>query len=176
MTIAPPASPAPSRSGRRALPALLAAAVLLPGLLSACTADDAAADGTGAAAGTTEAAAVGQCVRDQGYDVADDDFSTPGLVNLPADIAPESDAEDEYFDVVTTCQDTVGGGSLELSDEEKDSFVQEMVVMAQCLRDEGFENVEDPVDGVWFGPEEYEDDPAYEAAIDTCQAGMQRTG
>lgn len=179
ITSAPP-SPTTSRSSRRrsrrGLVALLAAGVLLPGLLAACSSDAPEAGTSSGTASSSEAAAVGQCVRDAGYDVEDSDFIEKGLLMLPGDVEPGSDAADDYFDVVSGCQDSVGSGSLKLSDEEKDSFTQEMIEMAQCLRDEGFENVEDPVDGVWYGPEEYDGDPEYEAAIDKCQAGMQVAG
>lgn len=160
---------------RRRLAVLLAASLLTPGLLAGCSSAGGGPAG-GDAASSSDAAAVGQCVRDAGYDVVDDDFTNPGLTTLPDGVAPESSEADTFLDVVSGCHDSAGSGSLQVSGDEKDAFVQEMLTMAQCLRDEGFDDVPDPVDGVWSSPEHLEGQPAYEKAIEKCQAGMDIKG
>ncbi|ROS57910.1 hypothetical protein EDF38_2640 [Frigoribacterium sp. PhB160] len=170
-----PRSAAPRRRRPlRAVPALLAASVLLPGLLTACSSP--AADEAASGATASDAATVGQCVRDAGYDVVDDDFGNSALVRLPDAIEPETDEADAFFSVVSDCHDAAGSASPRLSEGEKDAFAQKLVEMAQCLRDEGFENVPDPVEGVWEGPAEYEGDPAYAVASEKCMAGMKVAG
>lgn len=180
----PTAPPAPCRAAapgaaRRRTVALLAAATLLPGLLAACS-----TDASGAPAATTEAdrvaasdaAALGACVRDAGWDVDDADLGRQGIAPLPDGVDGGSADADRYLEAVETCQESVGSGTPHFTDEQTREFDQQLREMAQCLRDAGFDAVEDPVDGVWQSPEQYLGDPAYDAASETCSSGLEVVG
>lgn len=166
-----PSCPGTSSARRRAC-ALVAAAALLPGLLAACASQDASAANSTTRAASSDAAAVGQCLRDVGWDVDDADVGQPGISRLPDGVDEGSPDADDYLEAVSTCRESAGVETPGLSDKEKDSFTEQLKAMAQCLRDEGFDDVEDPVDGVWYGPEQYEGDPAFDAASEKCQADM----
>lgn len=156
---------------RRRVAALVGATLLIPALLSACSSapDGPTPVGSSAAPASSDAARVGQCVRDAGYDVEDDDFSTPGSFRQPAGLS--ADQLDAYTETIADCASGTslappsrsGGGGGQ-------GFDQQLLDLTACLRDAGFSDVEDPVDGVWRPDPSHQGDPAYEAATTTCQA------
>lgn len=168
------ASPRPTHrpTSRPATPAALAVAALTAALVSGCSQATTGATGSGSTS-TSDAAVVGQCVRDRGYDVDDSSFTSPGTFPQPSGLT--ADQLDAYGQAVSDC---VAGTSLETPDgtggfgPEND---RQLLDLTACLRDAGFPDVADPVDGVWSPDASHEGDPAYEAATETCaaEAGLQ---
>lgn len=160
---------APPLTQRRRATALVSTALLVPALLSACSSapDGPTPVGTDAAPASSEAARVGQCVRDAGYDVEDDDFSTPGSYRQPAGLS--ADELDAYAETVADCASGTslappsrpGGGQ---------GADRQLLDLAACLRDAGYPDAEDPVDGVWRPDPDHQGDPAYDEATATCAA------
>lgn len=162
-----PTGPLPrSRASRGTVFTALATAALVPVLLSGCSTSPDTSDGSSPRAGDT--AKVGQCVRDKGYDVDDSDFVGVGTFRQPDGLSV--DEADIFAQVVATCSEGTSlaipgdpGGSNSDNDDQ-------LLKLTACLRAAGFTDVKDPVDGVWFPDEAYENDPSYLAATDACVA------
>jgi len=142
------------RSARRrtsALGTLSVCAVLLPALLAGCsTDDDATSAATSAGGGTSASAQLGQCLRDAGYDVDDPDLDEGMVVAVPNG----ADA-DEYAAAFAECREglpeSAGGGEAaqEPSAAELAEWQESQLKVAECVRQEGFEDFPDPVDGAF---------------------------
>jgi hypothetical protein len=143
-------------------------------LFAACSEepDDSVATTGGSTAEETTQEEVGQeeglqnfaeCMRDQGVDFPDPD--PEGGFEGAEDLRDIMEAEPE---AVEACQEHLASGEHDLTDPA----VQEaMLEFAQCMRDNGVEDMPDPgEDG--FGPtllEEGQGDPDWDAAIEACQ-------
>lgn len=136
-------------ASRRCIGSVLAAtAVLLPALLAGCSTTD--GSGTAPSPTATDAASasaqLGQCLRDAGYDVADPDLSKGVVVTPPKGADPDRYAED--FDVCRSeLPESQGGGSQKASAAEVAEFQKAQLKVAECVREKGFDDFPDPVDG-----------------------------
>ena len=158
-----------SRPGRAAAARSLPAAALglaAVAVLAACT-GVAASDPAGSTSpGTSWSAAMGSCLRAAGHDVADDDLHE-GVVAAPDGVDP-----DEYASSFDRCRDglpaDLDGGRQEPSAEDVAERQASGVEIAQCVREAGFPDFADPVDGD-FGPMSTEESPLARALWD-CDA------
>lgn len=143
-----------SRTGattRTAL-ALLAGALLLPALLTACSAEPdhgAASDGPAAPGGT----ALASCMRDQGYDMED---PSSGQLSLSP---PDGVDADQWREALVSCS---GSGSAGAGDGQAAQPMPGMDGMAralgECVRDAGYDDY----------PDEAEEQAAYTPSGDTA--------
>lgn len=155
---------------------------------SESNADDGEAEGTDSGDGTDDSDDAAnsdeeqaldfvQCMRDNGVDMADPTVDADGSVNLTPPGGPGGDDIDEdvgqaAFDA---CSDRLEGASFLPSDDDLTDIEDQLLEVAQCLRDEGID-VDDPdlsggiagTPGGPFGPDFDPDDPATAAAIDVC--------
>jgi hypothetical protein len=159
------------RHRRRVTAALLTTGVLVPALLTGCSSSPPSTSGTTAAA-SSDAARVGQCVRDRGYDVDDSDFSSPGRYPAPEGLSP--DRLEEYDRAVGECAAGTSLAAPSADGATAPEFERQLLALTACLRDAGYPDVADPVDGVWFPDPDRQDDAAYQAASDACgeQVGL----
>jgi len=144
--------------------ALLAAPLGLAACSSAAPASDASSSAVAAGSWSSE---MGSCLRDAGYDVADADL-VEGVV-----AAPEGVDADSYADDVETCRSELpagmGGGEHEGPSADDVAALRESgLEVAQCVRDAGFPDFADPVDGD-FGMMSVEETPENRAFWD-CDA------
>jgi hypothetical protein len=165
-----PAARRTGRLGRRGT-ALLAGALLLPGVLAACTtdgADDTATSGPPAAG--ANAAKIGSCLRDKGYDVDDSQFSGSTVeVAPPAGVDPQA-----YIKDLTACSPD-GGAAPDSSERQalQAENAKKDTEFAACIRDKGFDDYPD-------GQQERQDyapsDPdAFSEVEETCVADVYGT-
>ncbi len=140
-------STTPSRHRARLTLALAATALVAPALLAGC-APKASGDPDAASTGvsSSESAELGRCLRDAGYDVDDPDLSQ-GIIVAP----PDGADQDAYSDAFFQCAEEVGG-SLAAADEppsadEIATLQKANLKVAACVREKGFEDFPDPVDG-----------------------------
>jgi hypothetical protein len=151
------ATPTSRRDGggrrRRASSAtLLGAALLLAApVLAACsTAGDGPTAGasSGATGSTSSASAqLGSCLRDAGFDVDDPDLSR-GVVVAP----PRGVDVDEYVAAFDACRAELPadqGGGPGPSEEDLAALQEANLEVARCVREKGFTDFADPVDGVF---------------------------
>jgi len=140
-------------------------ALLLPLMMAGCS--DEIEESTSQPSPSSDQATVGSCLREAGYDV-DDSSLVPGVMAVPAgaDVA-------QYGRDYTTCTE---GTSFESSTESLsgDEMAAQQTVLLDyvgCLREQGLEDVPDPVDGWIDMPEEYmstaADNPLF-AADEVC--------
>jgi hypothetical protein len=147
VTTSPIVRPRPHR--RPALLAVGVGALLLPGLLAGCSSTPTDEGGTGSAtraAGSSASAQLGQCLRDAGFEVDDPDYEPGGAVMVPP--GPDGEA---YADQFETCREQLPesetGGSRTTTDTA--GLQEARLEVAQCMRDAGFDDFPDPVDGVF---------------------------
>ncbi len=158
----------------------------------------AAGDRGGAGTGGSEsdtsmedaALAFAQCMRDQGVeDFPDPEFGSGGTIRVPLPEGGEGGApagpgeiDREAFDA---CQDELGGGGIAPAPEDRAELQDQLVDMAQCLRDQGLD-VDDPQfgeDGLPVGPggdtplgDLDLDDPDVQAAMEACGENISLPG
>lgn len=128
---------------------LAAGALLLPTLLAGCaTSDSSPTTGTASAGSSSASAQLGQCLRDAGYDVDDPDLSKGVVVAVPAGADPE-----EYSAAFAECRaalpESQGGGASnqKASPDELAEAQAANLAVAECVREKGFDDFPDPVDG-----------------------------
>lgn len=165
----------PLRPRGRSAYAGLATAAVLTTLLSACSSGDPGTPDSGSPR-AGDASTVGQCVRDGGYDVDDSFFVGAGTFRQPDGLT--ADQAEAYARVVSTCAEGTSLASPHDSDAPGSDDDQQLLDLTACLRQAGFSDVDDPVDGVWYSDPAYEGDPSYQAATETCaqEAGLQASG
>ena len=145
---------------------LLAALALLaaPLTLSACSSDADPAPATTAASGSWSSA-MGSCLRAQGYDVADSDL-VEGVVAPPDGVDVDTYASD-WETCRSALPEAIGGGDQEPSAEDLAAWHEANLRVAQCVRDAGFPDFADPVDGEWSAAmSTSDDDPLTRAFLD----------
>ncbi|NII52552.1 hypothetical protein [Frigoribacterium endophyticum] len=160
------------RSGRRrraSSAALLGAALLLVApVLAACStaADDPTAGASSGAQGSTSSASaqLGSCLRDAGFDVDDPDLSR-GMV-----IAPPAGVDiDAYVTAFTDCRAELPadqGGQPAPSADDLAALQEANLEVARCVREKGFTDFADPVDGVFPSGTSMSTDPSARGAQD----------
>ena len=138
-----------SRRHRASSSALLAAsALLLAPLLAACSPGGGSdAPSSSASAGGTSSvdAQLGSCLREAGYDVDDADLHGGGVVAPP----PGWDV-DEYATALEGCRAELPaeqGAAEAPSADDVAAFQAAALEVAECVREKGFEDFPDPVDG-----------------------------
>lgn len=140
------------RRRRASSAALLGAALLLVApVLAACStaADDPTAGASSGAQGSTSSASaqLGSCLRDAGFDVDDPDLSR-GMV-----IAPPAGVDiDAYVTAFTDCRAELPadqGGQPAPSADDLAALQEANLEVARCVREKGFTDFADPVDGVF---------------------------
>lgn len=124
-----------------------------------------------------------QCLRDQGLEVDDPDFSGGGAAfggNQAIDLS-----DPDVRDAFDACRSKLQGIGQQFSEEDRQAFQEAALQMAQCLRDKGLD-VEDPdfsgdgpgaggaggPGGGPFGGLDMEDE-GVRAAVDACQEVLQ---
>ena len=140
------------RRRRASSATLLGAALLLVApVLAACStaADDPTAGASSGATGSTSSASaqLGSCLRDAGFDVDDPDLSR-GMV-----IAPPAGVDiDAYVTAFTDCRAELPadqGGQPAPSADDLAALQEANLEVARCVREKGFTDFADPVDGVF---------------------------
>jgi len=105
-----------------------------------------------------------ECMREQGVDFPDPD--PDGGFEGAEDLR---DVMEEEPEAVEACQEYLASGEMDTEDPE---FQDALLEFAQCMRDNGVEDMPDPgEDG--FGPtlfEENQGDPDWDAALEACQS------
>lgn len=125
----------------RSLIALGAAALLLPGLLAACSGGGPRDDGTPDAGAAAKGSALASCMRDKGYDMQDPDGGSTAEIGTPDGV----DGEQYRADLQDCVGDGSGAGDAQaakpapgLADKQRES--------AACIRDGGFPDYPDDQD------------------------------
>jgi len=140
------------RRRRASSATLLGAALLLVApVLAACStaADDPTAGASSGAQGSSSSASaqLGSCLRDAGFDVDDPDLSR-GMV-----IAPPAGVDiDAYVTAFTDCRAELPadqGGQPAPSADDLAALQEANLEVARCVREKGFSDFADPVDGVF---------------------------
>jgi len=140
------------RRRRASSATLLGAALLLVApVLAACStaADDPTAGASSGAQGSSSSASaqLGSCLRDAGFDVDDPDLSR-GMV-----IAPPAGVDiDAYVTAFTDCRAELPadqGGQPAPSADDLAALQEANLEVARCVREKGFTDFADPVDGVF---------------------------
>jgi hypothetical protein len=132
--------------------ALAATAVLLPALLAGCSTTDAPGSTSSPSVADTASASsqLGECLRDAGYNVPDPDLGQGVVIAPPKGADPERYAED-FSACRAKLPESQGGGSQEPSAEELAEQQKADMKVAECVREKGFEDFPDPVDGEFPG-------------------------
>lgn len=130
---------------------LAAGALLLPTLLAGCATSDASPTAETTSAGSSSASAqLGQCLRDAGYDVEDPDLSKGVVVAVPSGADPE-----EYSSAFSECRaalpESQGGGEQGPTAAQAAEWQASQLKVAECVREKGFTDFPDPVDGDFPG-------------------------
>lgn len=145
-----------------------AAALLAAGLLAGCSAGAPDDDPTAGGDPRSSSAQMGECLRAAGYDVADPDFSQGIAIDPPAGVDV-----DVYVKAFETCAGEVGGDLGALAAPPDPAEVAELqeanLEVARCVREKGFEDFPDPVDGVFDGVRSTTSSPVEDAYLD-CDA------
>ena len=161
----------------RTLLALLTATALL---LSACGLQAAGEDASEDASDTSmedAGLAYAQCMRENGVDMPDPESDADGGVQmrLPEGVDPESDAFQRAED---ECQPLLEGAVQDriddLTPEERERIQQQMLDLAECMREEGYDMPDPEIDGGGIrigGPDSGIDprDPQFREAMEACQ-------
>jgi hypothetical protein len=159
MTTVPTTQPIPtpdadrrSRIRHRARrPLLLAtAALVLAPVLAACSQSGAPTESsTSASSGSTSSSTInaqlGSCLRDAGFDVDDADLHEGRVVAPPHGVDP-----DAYVSALESCREDLplGQGGVEAPSAADLAALQAAnLEVARCMREKGFEDFPDPVDG-----------------------------
>lgn len=145
------------------------ATLLVTGLLAGCTTSDRNSPEASPSGDSRSASAqLGQCLRAAGYDVDDPDISK-GIVIIP----PDGVDADEYAKDFQTCADGVGGdlaGSGEVDPATTAKRQKASLKVAQCMRDKGFDDFPDPVDGFFTEKMSTDQSDPTAAAFTACDA------
>jgi hypothetical protein len=140
------------RRRRASSATLLGAALLLVApVLAACStaADDPTAGASSGAQGSSSSASaqLGSCLRDAGFDVDDPDLSRGVVVAPPAGVDI-----DAYVTAFTDCRAELPadqGGQPAPSADDLAALQEANLEVARCVREKGFTDFADPVDGVF---------------------------
>jgi hypothetical protein len=137
----------PSRHRASSVVRLAIAAALLVPTLAACAPDPEPGPASTRAAGASSASVVlGSCMREAGFDVPDEHFANTGVVAPPQGVDVEA-----YVEAFDECRETLpvdqGGGSQRPSPEDLAVLQEANLEVARCVRDKGFDDFPDPVDG-----------------------------
>ena len=162
----------------RTMLALLTATALL---LSACGQQAAGEDASEDAGDTSmedAGLAYAQCMRDNGVDMPDPESDADGgrvQMRLPEGVDPESDAfqraEEECRPLMEgAVQDRID----DLTPEERERIEQQMLDLAACMREEGYDMPDPQIGGGGIrigGPDSDVDpqDPRFREAMEACQ-------
>jgi hypothetical protein len=167
---------------------------MIMGLLSACGGEPAAdQSGSETEAGETSfgdaALAFAQCMRENGIDMPDPQIDGDQVINrLDDEVDPESDA---FQRAQETCSPLMEGAVQDrmgdLSPEERERMQQQLLDLAACVREKGFDMPDPTVDGggirIQRGPAGPDpDEPGFDEAIEQCReesgldGPMQRSG
>lgn len=149
-------------------------ATVVAGCSSAAPEGDASTDDKGT--GSSDVAQVGACLRDAGFDVNDDEL-VAGVLAPPegADVA-------EYEEALRNCAEGTSLAPEDAPDGDEMAAVQaQLLEYVACLRDLGYTDIPDPVDGELDLPPEYtstdssntfpEDAEECQYAFDTSSSG-----
>ncbi|ROP74818.1 hypothetical protein [Curtobacterium sp. PhB115] len=149
-------------TARRSGIAVLAAVVLLPGLLVGCSGGS--PDGTASRSAGAEAkgASLAECMRDKGYEMADPTAGGSGMqFSVPDGVDPA-----QYQDDMKTCLEKVGGRAGAGTAEQVEGAAEDAEELAKCIRANGFEDYPDDPDAVAdFRPD---DEQAYDEVSKQC--------
>ena len=152
---------------RRFMIVAAAGAALLGVLVVVTACASSSSDETAPAAGRERALAFARCIRDNGVP----DFPDPDPNGRFSE--GEHDADDPALRAAQeACRDLAPGGEHEnLGDP---AFVEQMREFSQCMRDNGLPDFPDPdPDGRLRGRgHEQQDDPQYQAALETCRGKL----
>lgn len=166
------------RTGLRT--AVAALVLLTPALLAGCASGADTASGgasTPAADARSASAQLGACLRDAGYDVEDPDLSQGVVV-----AGPKGSDPDAYAQAYSTCAATLPGEYGEIGQapdaDEVAAYQEAGLKVAQCVRDKGFSDFADPVDGEFAPGRTGPEGDAEVQAVDACwaQFGTDATG
>ncbi|WP_123654532.1 MULTISPECIES: hypothetical protein [unclassified Curtobacterium] len=133
------------------LTTIVAAALLLPGLLAACSSGSPTSDETSPGAKSANAA---ECMRGKGYDMADPDTSKGVDMQVP-----EGVDKDQWVQDLGACLGAESGaesGAGQAGEaKEAPGTEKQMRKMAECIRDNGFEDYpDDPAAMAKFTPDD----------------------
>jgi len=122
----------------RSLVALGAAALLLPGLLAACSGGGPGADSTPDAGTAAKGSALASCMRDRGYDMQDPDGGSSAQISTPDGV----DEEQYRADLKDCVGDGSGAGDAQMA-KPMPGAAEKLHEEAACIRDGGFSDYPD---------------------------------
>jgi hypothetical protein len=147
----------------RSLVAVAAAAVLLPGLLAACSSGTPKAEETSASK-SGSGASLASCMRDKGYDMPDPSSSGRGTTLS----APEGVDQEQWSNDLQSCMGEssgAGDGGFQAAKPMPGSD-EKLKEMAQCIRDGGFSDYPDGQDAQ--AKYQADDQSAFEEVAGKC--------
>jgi hypothetical protein len=180
---------------RAILIALVAAAALFAVACSSGSADVASlegADGTADTNTATDAAdtildgeaammAFVQCMREQGIEYEDPVVDSDGNVQKPELVEGLTVTKEEFGAAYEVCGEILEGLTFGKKRQDVSETVDELVALAECLRDKGFE-VDEPTAetlDIWYAEFKQQfdwDDPAAMAAYEECSGSGKAVG
>jgi hypothetical protein len=144
----------------------LAAAALLPGLLTACSADptngsSSTSDTSGSGAGSGAGVSLTECLRGKGYDVPDAGGGSQTLT------APDGVDEEQWNTDLAACTgDGKGAGESGFKPAEPVGSPEQRRKIASCIREHGFADYPDDDDAQ--ATYRADDQQAFQDASNTC--------
>ena len=115
-----------------------------------------------------QAIAYAQCIRENGVP----DFPDPDAQGRFRGLGHEQQDDPQFRAATEACRDLAPGGEHEKLGDP--AFVEQMREFSQCMRDNGLPDFPDPdPDGRLRGRgHEQQDDPQYQAALETCRGKL----
>jgi hypothetical protein len=115
-----------------------------------------------------QALAFAQCMRRNGVP----DFPDPDADGRFRGVGHEAEGDPKFRAAQEACRDLAPGGEHEKLGDP--AFVEQMREFSQCMRDNGLPDFPDPdADGRLRGRgHEQQDDPQYQAALETCRGKL----
>ncbi len=142
-------------------------------------------DGGGEAAFEESRLKMAECLREHGIDAPDPVPGEAGLSIQKADKGDGANPDDPATEgAIETCEEKVGFEPPEISPEQEEEMKEAMLAFAQCMREHGVDMPDPEFEeggkakmriGGPDGPGEM-DQPAVEAAQETCQEEMPEGG
>jgi hypothetical protein len=141
--------------------------VVLTLLVTACGSSS-SNDAASSSADRGQALAFAQCMRENGVP----DFPDPDADGRFRGVGHEAEGDPKFRAAQEACRDLAPGGEHERLGDP--AFVEQMREFSQCMRDNGLPDFPDPdPDGRLRGRgHEQQDDPQYQAALETCRGKL----
>ena len=156
------------RARRRLLTEAAAAAAFAAVTLLATACGSSSSNEAPSTADQGQALAFAQCMRQNGVP----DFPDPDADGRFRGVGHEAEGDPKFRAAQEACRDLAPGGEHEKLGDP--AFVEQMREFSQCMRDNGLPDFPDPdAQGRLRGRgHEQQDDPQYQAALETCRGKL----